>query len=949
MRFRKIIIILLFGILTFQYTAAFSMERLTWQKYRTKHMTLYFSSNFDSRVIPYLIKQAQRSEEFIKTLYGWEPQHNIAVVFDRETDMANGWSQSFIKDKIHLFIYPPQELSSLGNYKNYELNLLVHEYTHSSQTGMTSGIPKYINYIFGNLFYPGALLPVWLIEGAAVYSESNIDNTGRLHFPLYRTYLNSFFSKGNPFSIDQLSGSYENWLGGENEYLYGTFFYDYMVRTCGAQSLSLYFKEASDNVIPYIVEREAPDIFGKSFGESFEDFITKYKAELFARSEKFDGFSGAGERFDNIFADISQGGRYIFYGSGTGKKGIYEYDGRELNKIFRPPDTDTFSMDAGKLLITIVDSHKERMSYGDIYLFDRDKKDITRLTTGQSASNPIFYGSDAFIYFSYLGAVNRITAARFDGTVIFSKELLSFDTIYSPSISPDSKTLVFSGNIKGREKNIFLMDIVSGAIKEIFLPENQYSPSFINNDEILFSSDSGEKIAPLTLNLKTLKIRQLITPQFVALYPKIIGSRLFFTGFDNDGYFPAWSHITETDKGMLKAENIKKVDDDPASDGEKYTLENARFYEGLFPSLIMPDLSGGLYGQKLGFKIFGQGNTDERSYELYLAKGFGTSNNYEANINYNDEAILPGFRWNAFFSNTENTFKNRYGDSARGGTTYFQTSFSFAKRFSHLFFLTRDYSAKTSSSLSLSFGFRLKEEAIKTKNDDPTVFPFKENPEKWLSAGIAYGINFSFSPGSYYLFSEMDSSSLSLPVTFSKSAINQDKSIAFHPSFRYSLLLNDSGKMGFITRHSFYSLFLRDGMYSIGGDEKDRELLTLDTFMYGGGTNITVRGYDKNAKVGKFVYFTNNEFRFHVHSINRGIGLLPVMFKNIQGDIFCDFGSATGDINLFKGSYIASVGIEAKLLTYWWYRVPLMFSIGLAKGLTEKGTLNLYFFLGNSF
>ena len=76
-------------VLLFFSLFVFAEERVTFSKYETEHQILYFSSNLDPSVIDRLIADAERSEEFIKALYGWTPKKKIAVVYDRETDTGN--------------------------------------------------------------------------------------------------------------------------------------------------------------------------------------------------------------------------------------------------------------------------------------------------------------------------------------------------------------------------------------------------------------------------------------------------------------------------------------------------------------------------------------------------------------------------------------------------------------------------------------------------------------------------------------------------------------------------------------------------------------------------------------------------------------------------------------------------------------------------------------------
>jgi outer membrane protein assembly factor BamA len=143
--------------------------------------------------------------------------------------------------------------------------------------------------------------------------------------------------------------------------------------------------------------------------------------------------------------------------------------------------------------------------------------------------------------------------------------------------------------------------------------------------------------------------------------------------------------------------------------------------------------------------------------------------------------------------------------------------------------------------------------------------------------------------------------------------------------------------------------FLTDNYFLLGGDELDIDILNLNTFIYGGSSSVTVRGYNYGAAGGEHVYHSNNELRFHLLSISQGFNTFPLMFKNVQGALFFDIGSGSPDINMFDDKFIAGIGAELKLYSVWWYRVPIIFTFGTAYGLTKSGQLNFYFSLGNSF
>jgi outer membrane protein assembly factor BamA len=195
----------------------------------------------------------------------------------------------------------------------------------------------------------------------------------------------------------------------------------------------------------------------------------------------------------------------------------------------------------------------------------------------------------------------------------------------------------------------------------------------------------------------------------------------------------------------------------------------------------------------------------------------------------------------------------------------------------------------------------------------------------------------------------MNQFSLSFPVSFSKSLTDDTRYLSFSPRASFSFLILRNGKLGVVSRHSLYMRFFTDSYYLLGGDELDIDILNLNTLIYGGSSNVTVRGYESGAAGGRHVYYTNNELWFHLFSIEKGLGLVPLMLKNVQGAIFFDYGVGSRDINIFNKKFIAGVGAEIKLYTYWWYRVPVIFSLGVAHGLTESGKLNIYFSMGNSF
>jgi len=942
----------LFAIFALLLIFSLHGEEYPWKKYETGNFKLYFSGNLDRRVIPLMIAETEKAETFIRNLYNWTPSRKIVIVFDRELDSANGWARSYLKDKLYLYIYPPDQYSSLANYKNFVKNLLVHEYTHINQVGMVSGLPWVVNSIFGNWLSPGQMMPVWLIEGAAVYSESKIDGKGRLNFSLYKAYFYSFFKEGKVFKISQLNGTPEHWQGGSIPYLYGTFFYDYIAKKHGPEKMARFFHEMSDNIVPYMVEKEAENIFGEGFADLYDNFI-EYYSDKFKKMDKYSDTKIASEmRFSHVYVPSGKSDKYLFAGSLSGERGIFSFGGTGVQKKLTAPSINSFSIDAKNLIIAKNSTYKDSMSFSDLFLFKLGTKSYRRLTVAESAYDPLLYNENSLIYFSYKGGVNRVLNIDLkSGNTVFEKELFAFDTIYAPSVSSDHKKIIFTGNLRENEKNIFIMNLDHKNILEIDLPGNQYSASFISDDQILFATDYDEKIVIMLLNLSENRLYFIHRPETIAIFPKIIDNKLYFISFDNNGYYPAIAEISkhfyrELSSGYISV--VKNISAPPTSSKKKFELEDVSFFEGLMPSLLVPEISSTLSGISLSFSLYGEGNTSEKAYVLSASKNFDDTDIRSVNFNYSDITIWPGFSISLTYQDGKSFFINKYNKLARGEYLSLSSSISFNKRFENYFFLTESYIGKLNHTVGLRFAARALRKHVYNNFSDPLFFPVDDRDVNSLTNSISYRAGINFAPGSYKIFSAMESTSLNIPLSYTYDPYLKD-SLVLNPTFYFSSLILNSEKVGFISKMNLFTSFPADKKISIGGYETDREIDFYSVLMYGYSKPLTVRGYPYGAAVGSTVFYSNNELRFHIATINRGVALLPLMIKNIQGDLFFDYGSASDNINFFDDRFILGTGAEIKLLTEWGYRIPILFRAGIARGVTESGITNIYFSFGNSF
>ncbi|MBQ4437399.1 hypothetical protein II898_00805 [bacterium] len=928
--------LIILEVLLFFSLFVFAEEAVSFSKYETEHQILYFSSNLDPSVVDRLIADAERSEEFIKALYGWVPKKKIAVVYDRETDTANGWSNAFMKNSIFLYLYPPDRYSTLSSYKNWEFGLHVHEYTHSTQIGQARGFPRVMNLIFGDFYFIGGTVPTWMLEGAAVYSESVSEGKGRLNSPLYKKYLYSFFDAGTELKLGELSGVTDHWLGGNLPYLYGTFFYAYLIEHVGADGMKRFFEELSDDFFPFLMTRAGKMAFRKSIYGMYKDFIKENREKVQSgKSAK----PWTEKRFSRVYADISGDG-YKFFAANPSERALFSYDGKKINKISMMSSIDSFAEKEGKVIFTQTVKNGGRLDRSELFLKEENSA-IKKLTENGSVLEAFFGKNDDIFFTSFRDGINRITRIDMSGKVLKEWEFPAIDSIYSLSFLENGKVIAFTGNRFESEKNIFLFDTKSGELREIEIDGEQYSVYFENEKTLVFSSENDENIVPLRLDLGTNELVKLCEPPYPALFPKVQDKKVYYLTFDNDGYYPD-SCDMKTNGQKLSPAVVKVIEK-----GEKAKLQHeltkAKGYEGMLPALWFPQFDTNFDIWMIGATVMGKSNDQMRSYDITYTKTFGGSGRHYVLLNYYDEAVLPSFR--AFFTYSNQAENIDDPDISRILTNRFMAGVSSTGVFTHP--ASGAFSDVVSVGHSLGWSLGLGGVAMDVKEpDQPQQTKAKDEDDVILSFGLNYGFNLSFNSSSRFLSEPMNNFSISAPVVFSKLFLTEQEELVFAPEITLSFLLSESGKVGFVTKNSFYIDLFSDDEFAVTGAEEDFKITSFNNFIGRNSYSLLLRGFNSATAEGHHAFLSKNELVFHIVSLESNLGAFPLMFRNIQGAVFFDAGSVSDDPNMFDNKFSLGTGFEIRLLTYIVYRAPLMWIFGTGYGLTDKHDVSFYFNVG---
>ena len=196
----------------------------------------------DPSLEPFAQRVAAEAEEALDVLiplFDFAPD-TITLTIDPTTDVYNATAFALPRPKVALRALFPNDLS-LGYRTQDDLTLLLlHELTHNIQLsynalpeGETPGLPR-LGIVGEDL---AAVPPPWLIEGLAVWVESEFTLGGRLEDALTTGLVRSAALGEHPPLSDVSLTTYSAWPGGAARYLYGAAFIDYLIEQHGFEAV----------------------------------------------------------------------------------------------------------------------------------------------------------------------------------------------------------------------------------------------------------------------------------------------------------------------------------------------------------------------------------------------------------------------------------------------------------------------------------------------------------------------------------------------------------------------------------------------------------------------------------------------------------------------------------------------------------------------------------------
>lgn len=231
-----------------------------------------------------ILSRAERAAKTVSDRFEWTPSQPIRIVVNDSSDDPNGLALPFPYPQIQVYVSAPREGDYLASYDDWLDILVRHELTHIHHLDRNEGFASIPRYIFGNapdLGSPGASVPIFLIEGLAVWEESHPDSgnrakIGRTAESATRGLLRAAALNDSLPQPDEVSVLGVPYPGGLGPYLYGAAFWDFVDRTCPAGTLNEIVKRHSRKLVPFLIQQSVSDACGRPFYGLWDD----WKAEL---------------------------------------------------------------------------------------------------------------------------------------------------------------------------------------------------------------------------------------------------------------------------------------------------------------------------------------------------------------------------------------------------------------------------------------------------------------------------------------------------------------------------------------------------------------------------------------------------------------------------------------------------------------------------------------------
>jgi len=930
----------------FTTTSAYAIDpRLHWNTIASENFYIHYADGYEI-LAQKTANSAEQAHARLSPQINWQPSNKTHLVLSDETDSANGYATPINFNRSVLFVAPPDSANGLEDFDDWLETLITHEYTHILHLDKVSGAADFGRNILGRQFllFPNVYQPGWFTEGLATYHETNKQKgIGRGQSSLYKMMMRSEVENGiKPAS--QVNLPIRSWPMGTVNYLYGVHFYQFIEDKYGTKGITALIENYSDNIIPFMINTNAQQVFEKDIDELWEEFSIwlneRYKPEISAQQKatlvegkKITSLGYSTEHLDSNIANE------IYYVA----NGAFEH----AKLIHRINDTDNIVAEVHNR--AKINTHKKS---GVLIIQDEycDEYNIN---------------SDLYVIENNNSEARRLTECG---------------RYRSASWSADGQTIIAVKIHKGKS-HLLLLNTQGEPIKNLWQGEDTDIVTQIKSSPVedkiiaaVFRTGKGWNIEEFNLN--TLQWRFITNDDHIDMYPSYsdAGKSIIFSS-DRSGRYQIYRYknnsnqleqLTRVANGAFKSvqlnENAPLYYAGYNSNGRDiYELQNVQIIS--HESLTLPARNNGLTVESLAKPVTVSEAEDYSALSsLYPRWWFpfislnNDRNEYGISTSGNDALGIHNYFLNLAYDTTNKwlvgdfryAYANRFSLGYQRSTDILRTiagDFAVARNVDDLFLTVGFSDLGIESSIRYQLGVVVSKSADGIRADG--IPPQQEIKDNLVGAAVL------FNNTQNYIRSISSSDGRKIRGIVETTDLLE----SFYSGEIYTLDWREFLSLG---KQNVLAIRLVQGWgtnqpnpFRLGGEDNEFDILNFvnpiseplfDKRKY------ALRGYAEGLPQlsGRHMQLGSLEWRFPGTLIERGLMSPPVGIIQWSGSVFVESGAAYQSTS--PDQYYSSAGLELQADVNLFYGLTTRMRLGYASGFdSDIGEDRIYFNLGASF
>jgi hypothetical protein len=871
------------------------------------------------------------------------PSSRIELVLADTWDFSEGLTTIFPWPAVVVFAVPPAADIELANYDSWLQFVLVHELTHVFHLDLARGWWRLGRRLFGRiLFFPNAAVPDWVTEGLAVYYETRFTTAGRLRGSYFRAVLAAQAAEAGALPVDAAIGLGPRWPDGQRPYVFGSGFFASVAASAGDSAVPRFVRETARRPIPFLGLNGA---LKPAAGTSMLSAWRRWQDSLAAAAPVEAARTAPGRIIVRGLRDpatprVSPDGGTVLFVHDDGRDAptlaaLQRVTGRvrALSRINGLASV-AWGRD-GAALVSQLDFTDPYTIRSDLWAVGAHGGE-RRLTRGARLQDPD------------VGPGGAVVATRvvLGGTQLVIRDSSSVTPLTSPEAgvewaqprwSPAGHTIA-ALRLRGGRRDLVLLDRSGAVVRQVTHDRaTNASPAFSPDGRWLYwSSDRSGRAQVHATRADTRAARwwRVTDEPFGAYGPAPAADSVFYLAYHHDGFALAAAAFDTAGWTPIVPDTVEVTNaaDQATATGTGGTVREEHAYRpwpSLVPRYWLPVLQAGSGAAWFGARTSGADVLRRHAYAAAVSLGTGAAaGTWRGAIGYVYARLVP-WQVDASFTRDLALVDTLPGSGAPPACCHVDEDAALGATWVHLRWRTL-VAARVGAEYQRSGTVRRAGPIASVSASHVVDPPFAVSLQNgWRASALARERWRTDGAGEYHEVLSRLRAYRALPVEgFARPVVAATIALGS---------LAGSERV----------------VYGVGGVSGSGVTLAPGVGLGGGSPTFPVRGYPRDAILGRRAASASLELRLPLALVDRGPALLPVFLDRLSVSMFADGGvawfPAGFTTSLPRRSSIGSVGVELNANLGVLYGVAIRARAGAAQPLAAGRSPSAYLALGPSF